>query len=191
MSEPAEQFLIHDIETLQIIVDDTRLEIIELLFEPHSVAELSEAMGVPRTRLYHHIKLLEHVGAIVAVDERKSGAQTEIVYRVAAKNFTPSEAFLESASPKDRGAAIIDSLLSVTRSDFLRSIDRDLISLDQQRPARSLSLARRILKLTPDQATDLVERLEALLSEFDDHDDENASAYGVLTIVHPSSRASR
>ena len=193
MTEPAEEFLIDDMETLQVLVDDTRLEIIELLSEPHSVTELAEAMGVPRTRLYHHVKLLEQIEAIVAVDERRSGAKTEAVYRVAARNFTPSPEFLESASPKDRGAAIIDSLLSVTRADFLRSIDKDLITLDQRAANRSLSLTRRVVKLTPEQATDLVERLEALLSEFDDHDnrdDENASVYGVLTIVHPSSRPS-
>ena len=56
--QPAETFQIDDVETLRLIVDETRVDNIELLGQPPSVAEIAERMGVPRTRLYHHFKLL-------------------------------------------------------------------------------------------------------------------------------------
>ena len=92
--EPAETFPIDDLETLKLIVTEPRIEIIELLRKPSSVAQLAERMGVPRTRLYHHINTLEEIGVIVVVDERRAGALNEKIYQVAAMSYQPSETFL-------------------------------------------------------------------------------------------------
>jgi DNA-binding transcriptional ArsR family regulator len=186
--QPAETFPIDDVETLRLIVDETRVEIIELLGKPHSVAEIAERMGVPRTRLYHHFKLLEDAGVIVVVAERPAGAMTEKIYQVAAKTFQPSAEFQESATPRDLAGALIDSLFSITRTDFVRAVAEQDIELQDAADRRTLSLSRRLITLSPERAHELVERLEALILEFDDDPDEAARAYGILTIIHPSSR---
>ncbi len=188
--EPMEKFEIDDLETLQIITEETRIEIIELLRHPLSVAQLAEKMGVPRTRLYHHINQLEQLGAIVVVDERRSGAMTEKIYRVAAKSFVPGKTFLENAAPRDQATAIIDSLFSITRTDFLRAVDRGLISLaDAESEPQRMSISRRVFALTPERRNELVERMESLLREFNDEETDSSEAFGVLVLAHPSSRS--
>jgi DNA-binding transcriptional ArsR family regulator len=188
--EPAETFPMDDLETLKLIVTEPRIEIIELLRKPSSVAQLAERMGVPRTRLYHHINTLEEIGAIVVVDERRAGALNEKIYQVAAKSFQPSEKFLESATPKEQAIGILDSLFSVTRSDLVRAVEREHVNLGDAWSRRSMMLARHMMTLTPERRTEFVGRLESLIHEFDDDDDESdeTEPFGLLIIAHPSSR---
>lgn len=186
---PAEVFPIDDLETLQLIMTEPRIEIIELLRKPSSVAKLAESLEVPRTRLYHHINALEDVGAIVVVDERRAGALNEKIYQVAARSFQPSEKFLQSATPKEQAIAILDSLFSITRTDFVRAVERNQVSLSEGEKSRSMTIARHMLTLTPERRSELVGRLESLLLEFaDDEESEETEPFGLLIIAHPSSR---
>ena len=82
-----EVFEIEDAETFEMLADPSRVEMLERLHHPASVGELAEDMGVPRTRLYHHVKLLEEAGMIRVVDTRRKGAMEEKVYQVAARSF--------------------------------------------------------------------------------------------------------
>lgn len=189
-SEPADVFAIDDLETLKLLMTEPRVEIIELLRQPASVAELADRMDVPRTRLYHHINALEAIGAIVIVDERRAGAMNEKIYRVAAKTFQPSEKFLESATPRDQAMAILDSLFSITRTDLLRLVETGELSLGAAEEQRRLTMARQVLTLTPGRRSELVDRLESLLAEFaDDEETDGTEPFGVLLIAHPSSRS--
>ena len=188
--EPAESFQFDDLETLQLIVAEPRIEIIELLRKPSSVAQLAERMGVPRTRLYHHINTLEEIGAIVVVDERRAGALNEKIYQVAARSFQPSEQFLASATPREQAIGILDSLFSITRSDLVRAVERERMSLSDAESKRSMMIARHMLTLTPERRTEFVGRLESLIHEFgEDDESDDTEPFGLLIIAHPSSRA--
>lgn len=188
--EPAETYPIDDLETLQLIMTEPRIEMIELLRKPLSVAQLAERMNVPRTRLYHHINALEGVGAIVVVDERRAGALNEKIYQVAARSFQPSERFLESAAPKEQAIAILDSLFSITRTDLVRAVERDQVSLRDPQTKRSVTIARHMLTLNEQRRAELVERLEALVLEFtDDDESDETEPFGLLIVAHPSSRS--
>ena len=187
---PAESFPIDDLETLKLIVTEPRIEIIELLRKPSSVGELADRMGVPRTRLYHHINTLEEIGAIVVVDERRAGALNEKIYQVAARSFQPSEDFLESATPREQAIGILDSLFSITRSDLVRAVERDRVSLGDAESKRSMMIARHMLTLTPERRAEFVGRLESLIHEFADHEEsDETEPFGLLIIAHPSSRS--
>jgi biotin operon repressor len=187
--QPAEVFPIDDLETLQLIMTEPRIELIELLRNPSSVAQLAESLEVPRTRLYHHINALEEVGAIVVVDERRAGALNEKIYQVAARSFQPSEKFLQSATPKEQAIAILDSLFSITRTDFVRAVERNQISLSETEKSRSKTIARHMLTLTPQRRSELVGRLQSLLLEFaDDDESDETEPFALLIIGHPSSR---
>ena len=186
--KPAEIFPIDDLETLQLIMTEPRIALIELLRNPSSVAQLAESLDVPRTRLYHHINALEEVGAIVVVDERRAGALNEKIYQVAARTFQPSKKFLESATPREQAIAIIDSLFSITRADLVRAVEQGQISLSDSEQKRSMTIARHMLTLTPERRAELVERLQSLLHEFEDDETDETEPFGLLIIGHPSSR---
>lgn len=182
-------FWIDDAETMEMLADGTRLEIIENLYQPRSVTELAAAMEVPRTRLYHHVNLLEQAGLITVFERREVGAITETVYRVAAKNFQPSQKFLDEVDPSDQAVAILDSLFASTKADIVRAVRTEEMILDEARVRRYASMGRRLTRLTPTRLGELVTELEALLQRFDVEDeDPEAITVGVLHVVYPSSR---
>jgi DNA-binding transcriptional ArsR family regulator len=184
----AEVFWIQDEETFELLTDQTRIEIIEHLGEPRSVTELAESMGVPRTRLYHHVKLLEEAGLIEVVDTRRAGALTEKILLVAASSFQPSEAFLATASPKQQRDAILGAVFGATRADFAKTLEAEgLEALEDKDGQRSLILGRMVFDLTPNQLHEFVTELEALLERYAHmcDDDPDAIPVAAVSLVYP------
>ncbi len=189
---PAEVFWIEDAETLELLGDPLRLEMLETLFEPRSVTEVADLVRVPRTRLYHHVKLLEEAGLIRVVSTRDVGALTERLYQVTAKSIRPSERFLDEAIPKERAEAMLTALFGATRADFVRAVDEGRASLREEKDRRRVSLARRLLTLTPERLTEFVDAVEALIDSYESEtDDPDAIPVGVLHVIYPSSRTRR
>ncbi len=187
--EPADVFWIDDEETFELLADPTRLEILELTMVPRSVTEIAEAMAVPRTRLYHHVRLLEDAHMIGVAETRQAGAMTEKLYRATAKSYQPSKTFLENAAPREQADAVISSVLNATRADFVRAVGAGITRLGDRRESRTVSVARRLMRLRPERLHALVTELEELFERYGEDDDGNdAITVGVLSVVHPSSR---
>lgn len=191
MKPNREVFWIEDEETFELLTDQTRIEIIELLFEPRSVTALAEAMGVPRTRLYHHVKLLEEAGLIEVVDTRKAGALTEKIYLVAASSYRPSDSFLANARPSQQRDAILGAVFGATRADFARALeDQGIEGLEGHSARKRMTLGRLVFELTPDRLEDLVAELEALVERYAAmcEDDPAAIPVAAVTLVYPRSQ---
>src|SRR5688572_20963009 len=73
-NEPADVRYIRDVETLRAISDSTRVRILEAMVQrlnpAWSVKELAAVLGMPQTRLYHHVELLLERDLIRAVERR-------------------------------------------------------------------------------------------------------------------------
>src|SRR5436190_19640135 len=148
--------VIDDLATLKAIADPTRTALLELLAAPHSVTELAGALDVPRTRLYHHIELLESKGVIEKVGERRDGPMTERVYALTARTLRPSSRLL-----RDRDA-VTPLLFDTTKAD-LRKADLE---------SKQLGLGRSIAFLEPRRAAEFIAELESLVERFDAAHDE-------------------
>lgn len=188
-------FWLETTEHFDLLSDNTRLEIIESLFLPTSVAEVADRMGVPRTRLYHHFKLLEDAGMIRVVDSRRSGAQTEKIYQLAAYSFQPSKKFMKSALPRQKAQAVIKSIFGSTEADFVRAVASGQAPLEDDRSSRRTHLGRRLLLLDDEQLHEFISELEGLLERYDvdpaqleEPLPEGVKVIGVLTMAYPSSR---
>lgn len=190
--EPSEVFWIEDAETFAVLGDPKRLELLEIFHHPRSVSEAAEILAVPRTRLYHHVKLLEDSGMITVVDTRPAGAMTEKVYRVSAKSYRPSDAFLADSSTKDKAQVMLTSVFGATRADFVRSVCDGVASLSDPKETRKMTLSRGFLRLKPDQILDLIKDLEGVVDRYHeesaDEDDPDALRVAFLNVVYPSSR---
>lgn len=192
---PQDVFWLESYEHFELLGDATRLEIIELLMAPATVAELAERMNVPRTRLYHHVNLLEQAGLIRVVDTRQSGVQTEKIYQAAARNFRPSKEFMRTALPRDKAQAIIKSLLGSTQADFIHSVESGAALLEDPAEARQTHFARNLLRLSPDRLHEFILELESLIQRYDTLPLPEAEAssdlkvIGVVSLVYPSSRS--
>jgi DNA-binding transcriptional ArsR family regulator len=190
---PQDVFWLESYEHFELLGDATRLEIIELLMAPATVAELAERMNVPR--LYHHVNLLEQAGLIRVVDTRQSGVQMEKIYQAAARNFRPSKEFMRTALPRDKAQAIIKSLLGSTQADFIHSVESGAALLEDPAEARQTHFARNLLRLTPDRLHAFILELEGLIERYDTPPLPEAEAssdlkvIGVVSLVYPSSRS--
>lgn len=191
---PKDVFWLESNEHLELLGDATRLEIIELLMMPASVAELAERMKVPRTRLYHHINQLEQAGFIRVVGTRQAGLQTEKIYRAAAHHFQPSNEFMQTALPREKAQAILKSIIGSTQVDFIRSVESGEAPLEDSEEARRTHVSRRLLLLTPERLHEFITELEALLERFEVNPlpavefPSELMVIGVLNLVYPSSR---
>lgn len=189
MAEPDEVFEIDDAETFEMLVDPIRVEMIERLFDPASVTELAEAMNVPRTRLYHHVRLLEQAGMIRVVQTRRRGAIPEKIYQAAAKTYTPSQRFLAESPPGQFAAAIVDSLLSWTRADILRSVAEGRVRFGEgaERGKRAVML-RHLVTLSPQRRDQFMSELSELVNRYR-QDDPDGEPLAATILVYPSSRS--
>jgi DNA-binding transcriptional ArsR family regulator len=184
-------FVIEDRETLKAISEPTRIAILELLAEPLTVSQLAEALGVPRTRLYRHVELLEAKGLIEPVEERKRRSVTERIYRVTASTIRPAPELLRSGDAEERIDTLITLLFDSTTSDLRRLLLSGELSLDDDERPRRVSVSRSIAHLTPEQADEFIGELEALLARFDaahDPDAEGARPFALTWALYPSAR---
>lgn len=77
--------ILSDPAQLRALAAPLRVALFELLVHgPASAQALAEGLGVPRTRLYHHLKILEEGGLIEVVGVRKVRGTTERTYRAVA-----------------------------------------------------------------------------------------------------------
>ena len=197
MAKPDETFWLETAEHFDILSDTTRLEMIELLMKPRSVRELAGEMGVPRTRLYHHMNLLEEAGMIRVVDTRPSGAQTEKVYQVAAYSFQPSREYLETADPREQAHAVLTSIFAATEADFVRSVAEGSASLDDHSSQRKMQIRRGLLLLDEARLHDFITELDAVYEKYDiDHDTlddlgDDIQVIATVSLVYRSARSIR
>ncbi|HEV2528057.1 MAG TPA: helix-turn-helix domain-containing protein [Thermomicrobiales bacterium] len=124
--------ILDDPDVLRIVADPLRLRLLEALRRaPMTVTELAEELGVARTRLYYHVRLLEGAGLVTVAETNVVSGIPEKRYRVTAYRLTIDRALLTGAGG-DRQP--LDVLLSVifdeVASEIRRSVTSGLIDLD-------------------------------------------------------------
>lgn len=191
-------------ETLRAISDPTRLRILETMVQrqdpPWSVKELAAALGVPQTRLYHHVDQLLAHDVIRAVERRVVSGIIETRYRAAALSFQlDRDLFAGDADEATR--RLHDALVTVfdtAREEIEAAMRSGAID-----PARGqgqgqegdddrdpVLVARSLARLTPERAAEFRRRLVALQEEFAGEDpggepEPGAQAWGIVLAVYP------
>lgn len=167
---PVKIRIIGDIETLQVVADPLRLQILALLRrEPHTVKALAAALGLAQTKLYYHIKLLEERDLIRVAGVRSGAGPTEKEYGVTAYRLAVDRALLapDADAPDDALDAFLSFVLDQTKSEIKRSVRAGLVDPDPaQTGPTGLTLGRLWLRLTPAEAADYYRRLIELEREF-------------------------
>lgn len=184
---------IDDLETLRAIAEPSRMAVLELLAEPRSVTELAEALGVPRTRLYHHVQVLLATGLIKLADERRVGAMTERLYALTAKTFRPSRRLLASGHLDERVEAVSTLVLDTTKADLRRAARFGAVALGDDSEQPRLEAGRSIAYLTSAQAAEIAAALAELVARFDaGHTVEgDTRPYALAWALYPTSRRLR
>lgn len=196
--KPVTNRTIQDLETLQVVADPLRAQIFELLAEePLTVRQVGERLGLTAGRLYYHFNLLEKHDLIRVVETRTVANMLEKLYRASARSLELAPGLLDFSSMENRDGSLrmLASIADAARDDLLRSIQARLAELDRGAPAnpRQVMANRAIARLTSQQAGVFLERVQALIAEFEQAgqaapaaDDENRVPYAMTVIFNPS-----
>jgi len=172
---PLEDVDLDDLDLLAQITHPTRSVIMRHMKDPRTVAEVAADLGVPVTRLYHHVNKLEQLGLIRVVATRQVAAVTERRYQVVGRSFRVSPELLQSSDERELVAAF-GSLFDVAKLSLQRWLES---GSGNEFPERGALLTLSEFHLTPQRRYELVERMRALISEFGDEDDEGDDAQTV------------
>lgn len=161
---------ITDLETLRIMADPMRLRILELLvMEAQPVKRLAATLNLPQTKLYYHINLLEEHGLIRVVGTRVVSGIIEKQYGAVAHSYRIDESLLSLSAPgnDDTADMMFATLLDGVRSELRQGLAAGAIELREDAPVtRKITIGRMPMRLTPERAAELHERIGALIEEF-------------------------
>lgn len=192
---PEPQRILDDLEALKVYFDPLRTRIIEeVAHQPRTVHEIADALDVPFTRLYYHIKLLEKHGIIRVVATRAmQGAVEEKHYQVTARQFVVARDLLTVVSDDhdDGLEVVLATILDQTRQDIRASVHDGRINLAQTSPdPDSLLIRRGVMRLSREQAAEFQRELVALLNRMSAQQrspDDPSTFYAVQVALYPSS----
>ena len=196
-TRPADALVIADLETLRVLADPLRLSIIQYLRKPGTVKQISAKVSKPPTKLYYHFNLLEKHGLINVIDTRIVSGVAEKQYQVAARVFKLAPGLLSPGSGEfeERFEVILSGMFADARNDLHESMLAGVVDTADEAPRhRKLFIYQGRLRLTPERAAELYQRLGDLYREFDDGDDEDRQPqpgeinYKTLVLLHPSVR---
>jgi DNA-binding transcriptional ArsR family regulator len=192
---PEDFCVISDLETLKVVTDPLRLNIVNLLRgEPRTAKELAKTLHLSQTKLYYHIGLLEQHRLIRVVGTRLVSGILEKQYQATAYKLSVDRR-LFAPTPTSAGyeglEVFLSAVLDYTHSDMMRSVQAGLADFSEDAPPeRRLHVGRRWLWLTPEEVARYLERMKALDEEFEalhgDTPTEGTQLYEYLMGFYPT-----
>ncbi len=189
-------FMINDLETLKVLTDPLRIQILEILEpEPQTVKYVADSLGLSSSRLYYHFNLLESMGLIAVAFTKTVNNMIENYYWVTAEEIEINKDIMNYSS--EMGAEdisrVVSATLDATRDDFVRSLQARRFNLDHgAKPNPKKVVASRIKKRINDEAFEAYQKkMKELIDEFQalpemDPSEPDANVYTVAYFLYPS-----
>ncbi len=174
-----EEYLIEDLDTLKVLADSRRLSILKSLgTTPLTVKQISKRVGMPATKLYYHINMMEQHNIIQVVDTRVVSGIIEKFYTVTAKAYKPGEGLLTAGDLETNTETLKTMVFSVmdnVRDELLRSFRAGIAQIsDEVKPANRIDIASTVLTLTDEQTAEFDKALGQLLQQFCEKPEQEA-----------------
>jgi DNA-binding transcriptional ArsR family regulator len=171
MKNIKDTFIIHDLDTLRVMADPLRAQILEVLIQQTAtVKQIAEKLGITPSNLYYHISLMEKHGLIVVTETRMVANMLEKEYRATATNIEIDPELLNFTTDtgKDTINTVLTSTIDTTREDILRSLQARYFVLDkgaEEHPRRFI-LNRVVSRIKESSIEEFQSRLAALIQDF-------------------------
>ena len=136
-------FLIKDLETLRVIADPLRAQVLDILrMEPLTVRQVADRLGLAPSKLYYHFNTLEKYGFIRVAETRQVSNMLEKTFQAAASQIDIAPSLLTTTTDegKDSVYEMVRSVLDTSREDILRSLQARFHALDQGAEQRTRSI---------------------------------------------------
>lgn len=200
MDEQMEQqplFVIKDLETLKVITDPLRFQILEVLGEePQTVKSVADKLGMTSNRLYYHFNMLESTGLIKVVRTQTINNIIEKFYWTTAKEIMVDQDIVNAnpeAVVEDINRVII-AALDTTKEDIIRSLHTLDFTAKKEDGEKSndISVFRVKKRISDKDYEKISKKFKNLLDEFQNlpeakSSDPDARQYGVAYFLYPSS----
>jgi len=196
--QPAPTFTIGDLETLKVIADPLRGQIIEILVsEPHTINRIAAKLGLAPSKLYYHVNMLEKVGLIKVVDTTQRGNILEKHYWVTALDYRVEDSLFNFSTPEGQ-QNISDMMVApveTTRLDIIRSLEARAFNLEHgaEKHPREVMISREVSRVSDEKAQEFHQRFKALIEEFAAEDadaeagaDSHVQAYALMIAFYPT-----
>ncbi|HEX8218357.1 MAG TPA: winged helix-turn-helix domain-containing protein [Chloroflexia bacterium] len=195
--QPADRFTITNLETVKVLSDPLRLQILEqMLAQPATVKQLAAELKIPQTKLYYHMNMLEEHGLVRVVSTRVVSGIIEKQYWVTAYSIDLDRTLF--ASPGGRGISeevngLLQTMFDGVRIDLNKSVEAGLVDLarlsnEEDREASQMVLVRSLAHVPEDRVEELYRKMNDLVKEFHacDTDNPDAPVHGLMVVMFPT-----
>lgn len=200
MDEQMEQqqlFVIKDLETLKVITDPLRFQILEVLGEePQTVKSVADKLGMTSNRLYYHFNMLESAGLIKVVRTQTINNIIEKFYWTTAKEIMVDQDIVNAnpeAIVEDINRVIV-AALDTTKEDIIRSLNTLDFTAKKGDGEKSndISVFRVKKRIADEDYEKISQAFKNLLDEFQNlpeakSSDPDARQYSIAYFLYPSS----
>jgi len=193
--KPAPVMMVHDLETLKILADPLRNQILEILApEKLTTNQMAEKLGLAPSKLYYHINLLEKYGLIQEVEAIVKANIIEKVYWISAYECKMDQDLCNFSTPEGQESVMTAMVTPIdsTREDMLRSLEARAKALDQgaEEHPRKVVIFRELRNMSDQTADQFAERIKAVLEDFEnfegDEEGEETHMRALTVAYYPS-----
>lgn len=193
-----EEIRITDLETLKVISDPLRVQILEhigLASESGgltTVKQLSEFLDIPQTKLYYHIKLLEKHNLIQVAETRVISGIIEKHYQIRARRIRADlDISKNSRLDPNEGMALTLTSISTMLDTAYKNIDlsfqyRLQETDDDQDEMTTMLFSQAMMQLSPEQAQDFINQVNKLISRYTEINHPDGSVFGLTIVFNPN-----
>jgi DNA-binding transcriptional ArsR family regulator len=189
-------FRIEDLETLKVITEPLRLQILEVLDpRPHTINYVAERLGLASSRLYYHFNLLESHGLIRVVETRMVNNIVEKVYWTSAEELTIDNELIKYSSeegPEFLGR-LVNSTLDSIRDDLFRSLDAKKFNTEHggEKEGSEILMSKVQKRVSNESYLAFRQKLTDVLSEFSElaeveEDEPDVKVINLSCFMYPS-----
>jgi DNA-binding Lrp family transcriptional regulator len=193
--KPAPVMMINDLETLKILADPLRNQILEILApERLTINQMAEKLGLAPSKLYYHINLLEKNGLIQEVDSIVKANIIEKVYWITAYDCKMADNLCNFSTPEGQESVMTAMVTPIdsTREDILRSLQARSTALEQgaEEHPRQVVIYRELRLMSDEIADRFAERIKEITREFEEFEGndkgEDAHMRALTVAFYPS-----
>ena len=181
-------FIINDFETLKVLSDPLRIQILEQLAPmPQTVNQVAEGLGLASSRLYYHFKMLESQSLIKVVESRLVNNMIERDYWLVAEEIRIDKDLLNFSSEEEQEniVKVIRSSWEATLEDIMRTLKTRPLQIADGQPDNPQEMV--MLKLqshfSPKSYKAFIDQFNHLMEEFN-HPEEDLEGENELQEFH-------
>ncbi len=174
-SNPEDEIVIQDLETLQVAADPLHLQLLATIRdEAKSIKQIAEELQLDQVKLYYHFNMLESHGLVKIVMERKVRHLVERFYRIRAYHMKVEEHLLSIGTRPDDipNEQMLTYVFDKAKTKLRKGLEGGWIEGENsQQPQRRFIAQRNSLRLPPEEARLFFEKMAALSDQFQEQVD--------------------